>query len=108
MVFGMSEKQKLIMAYLYKLKDTPESPPDLRLSVGLIAKNLGMKQREVRKETRGLIKRHYVGSIVVEKRRYYYLTLRGTREMEKFVEKSTEWEFGSQRIGIKKKKKEII
>jgi len=108
MVFGLSEKQKQIMAYLYELKDTPQKPPDPRLSVSLIARNLGITQREVREEVKGLIKRRYVGSLVIERERHYFLVPRGIREMEKFEEKLTEFEISTEKIGIKKKKREIV
>jgi hypothetical protein len=52
MVFGLDEKQRSILAYLYSLKDTPESPPDQRLSVGSIAKSLNMTQQEVKNKTK--------------------------------------------------------
>jgi DNA-binding MarR family transcriptional regulator len=71
MVFGMDEKQRLILAYLYYLRDTPESPPDQRLSVGLIAKHLNMTQQNVRNKIKKLIKWGYVSSFTFERRTYY-------------------------------------
>lgn len=108
MVFGMSELQNLIMGYLYSLKDTPQSPPDPRLSVVLIGKKLDMTQREVRKATKGLIKRRYVGYFITERRRHYYLLPPGIREIEKTLEKRSEWEVSTEKIGLKKEKREAV
>ena len=107
MVFGLNENQREILAYLYSLKDTPKSPPDPRLSIQLHAKNLGILQKGVRKLMRGLVKRRYIGSVIIERRRHYYILPRGIRVIEKLSERRTEWEFSSERIGVKREKREL-
>jgi len=102
----MSEKQRAIIAYLYQLRDTPQSPPDPRLSLPVIAERLGMTQKEVKKNASGLMKRHHVSYVIVERRRYYYILPRGIREIQKLTRKRTEIEISSKRIGIKKEKRE--
>jgi DNA-binding Lrp family transcriptional regulator len=107
MLFGIDEKQKLIMAYLYNLRNTPESPPDERLSIRSIAKHLNMKQREVRDNIRKLIKQGYVGYFTFEGNGYCKLLPRGIFEMEKGVITETELAIGTDRLGVKRKSKQI-
>jgi DNA-binding MarR family transcriptional regulator len=108
MVFGLDEKQRSILAYLYSLKDTPESPPDQRLSVGSIAKSLNMTQQEVKNKTKKLVKWNYVGFFIFEGRRYYKILPRGILEMEKGTLKETEVEVSTEKVGVKRKTKEIL
>ena len=111
MVFGMSEKQKMIVQYLYRLKDTPEPPADSRRSVEAIARNLGMTQREVNRECVGLKKKDYVSYMMVDRyrhrrQRHYSLTPRAIREIEKREEVTSRVRIGTKEIGWEKEKRE--
>lgn len=85
MVFGLTEIQKAIMGYLYALKDTPQSPPDTRQSIKSIAKRQDITQKEVRKATKGLLKKDYIRHVIVERQRHYFITPCGIREIEKHL-----------------------
>lgn len=106
MVWGLSKKQNLVLGYLYGLKDTPESPPDPRLEVSLIASNLGMTQREVRRLLEKLAKGRYVRFFRFEGRSYYKILPRGIHKIEEHIEKATTWEISTRRIGIKQTRRE--
>jgi len=79
MVFGLNEKQRLILGYLYDLRNTPETPSDPRLEINSIAKYLGMTQREVRQALKKLVKWGYVKFFTFEGHSYYKILPRGIR-----------------------------
>ena len=108
MVFGLNEKQSHILGYLYELKDGPQTPPDYRRSVSSMAKNLGMTQKEIRDEAKGLEKRRYVTYVLIERERHYSILPGGVHEVEKYDLKTTEVEVSSEKIGIKRKKSEEV
>lgn len=106
MVFGLNDKQIMILAYLYDLRNTPETPPDPRLRIDLIAQHLKMKQQEVKKEIRGLIKRMFIKYITFERHGYCKILPRGIHEIEKRVKKTTEWEISTEKVGMEHSKTE--
>lgn len=107
LVWGLNEKQNLILTYLYDLRNTPESPPDLRLRIDLIAKYLRMKQREVRREIRVLTKKMFVKYITFEGHGYCKILPRGIKEVEKYAERTTKWEISTKRVGVEQSKREV-
>jgi len=106
MVFGMNDRQIRILAYLYDLKDTPQSPPDPRLLIASIAKYLEMTQREVRHEIKGLMKRLYIKHSTFEGQGYCKIMPRGIMEMEKHGVKTTKWEISTDRVGVEGSREE--
>jgi len=108
MVFGLNDKQQQIMAYLYNLKDTPESPADQRLSVRLIATHLGMTQQEVKKQIQPLTTKGYAHWFIDQRIRYCKLLPRGIREIEKRIQKETEFDIGIENMRLKRKKTEFL
>jgi len=108
MVFGLSEKQKRILMYLYDLRNSPESPPDPRLQISSIADSLEMKKWEVRKEIQKLCNGTFVKDYTFERKRYCKIMPRGIREIEKATEKESEWNIGTDGIGYRRKKRENL
>jgi len=106
MVFGLSNNQRLIMAYLYQLEDKHEVPPDEAHSLMSIAKGVNIVKNDVKEETEGLIKKGYLHFIIHERQRYYYLLPPGRHEVEQYERKTSKFEISSKRIGYERGKEE--
>jgi hypothetical protein len=107
-MFGISEKGNAILELLFTLRDTPQSPPDPRITLFYIAEILGMTIEEAKIEIEKLEKRRYVVHIIIEGKRYYRLTQRGNFEIMKCDLKTTSIEASTDKIGVKRKKVELI
>jgi len=90
-ICGMTARKRLIMAYLYDLRDTPQEPPDDRLLARSIANRLELKLTEVKGDIEQLQRKGYVRYVSIERRRYHRLTPRGIHEHEEHVERTREY-----------------
>jgi len=104
---GLNTNQKLILNFLYKLRDTPMMPPDPRLSRVGMEQTLGIITKELSLELKSLTKQGLVLPLVVGAQEFYLLTVDGVREVEKREVTHIEGELSTSRIGIKGEKKQI-
>jgi hypothetical protein len=92
--------------YLYDFRNRPVSPPDPRLGIVAIATSMKMTQKEVKDELKGLCKRLYAKHFTYEGSGYCKIMPRGTREVEKSEDKTSELEISTDKIGYTRKKRE--
>jgi len=104
---GMNASQRLILNFLYELRNTPMMPPDPRISQAGIEQALGIQVDNLSLELNSLNKKGFILPLWIEGKKFYKITLAGIGEIEKCIVTTVEGELSTSRIGIKGEKKQI-
>lgn len=104
-LLSRGKHQKLVLAYLYELRNTPMAPPDARLSILSIADTLGLKIDETARVLAQLEAKGYVYPFKIGRARFCKLTCFGAGEVRRTYEHWSEVEVSSSRLGFVKGKK---
>ena len=98
---GLNTEQRLILNFLYELRNTVMIPPDPRLSLSGIAKVLCLERNLVTGNLKELKERSLILPFRVGRKKYYKITLAGIYEIEKRTTFVIEGELSTSKIGIK-------
>jgi hypothetical protein len=104
---GMTALERLILNFLYELRNTPMMPPDPRISHEGIERVLGIQVNDLSLELNALKKKGFILPLWIEGKKFYKITLAGVREIEKCMVTTVEGEVSTSRIGISGEKKQI-
>lgn len=103
----LSPTQKLVLNFLYEMRNTPMTPPDPRISNVGIAQALGMSTRKLSLELAALKRKGFVLPFWIDKSEYHKITLAGIHEVQKCMVTTIEGEMSTSKIGIRSAKKEV-
>ena len=103
---GLNTYQKLILNFLYKMRNTPMAPPDPRISFMGIAQSLGIQAQALFPQLDVLTERGFIMPFWIETKRFYTITLAGIHEVERHVITTIEGELSTSNIGIKGTRKQ--
>lgn len=103
----MNTAQKLLLNFLYELRNTSMIPPDPRISYAGIGQALGTQICDLQVELTVLKEKGFVLPFQIEGKTNYKITLAGISEIEKCILTTVEGEVSTAKIGIRAKKKQI-
>ena len=103
----MNTAQKLLLNFLYELRNTPMIPPDPRISYTGIGQALGTQISNLPVELAVLKEKGFVLPFQIEGKTNYKITLAGISEVEKCMVTTIEGEVSTSKIGIKARKNRL-
>jgi hypothetical protein len=100
-LWGLDNKKKRVLAYLYDFRNTPSEPPDRRVSLAGLVVALKSPLGELSHTMEELENNAYVRSWRVGKATFFKLTSFGVAELESRTEERwIQGEVSTSRIGI--------
>jgi len=99
-LWGLGNRKKRVLAYLYDFRNTPSEPPDRRLSMAGLVAALKLPPGELSNTMGELEKDAYVRSWKIGRMTFYKLTSFGVAQLEERTERWMQGELSTSRIGL--------